>query len=99
MEDFVRLHFSVGTQNIPAEKIGLGWPPPEYIHLVSDADKESRGLKNSFEGLDEAGFQRLEAGEQRSCLKRESYSRITDEQIAEMDHVVRGADYKYVMSP
>ena len=34
-DDFVRLHFVLGTFNFACVKIGLGWPPPEQL-VVSD---------------------------------------------------------------
>lgn len=97
-EDFVRLHFAIGVRNIPVAALGLEWPPPKYIHLLGDDEMERRGLDHSFEGLNEVGFRKLSVKEQSSCLKRESHSRITDEQIVNMEHVIRGADYRYVVT-
>jgi hypothetical protein len=30
-DDFARLHFKIGTQNIRLVELGLEWPPPERI--------------------------------------------------------------------
>jgi len=96
--DFVRLHLVIGTKDISILALGFEWPPPEYIHLLSDEETSYRALEHSFEGLDETEFRNLDIEEQLSCLKRQSYSQITDEQIEDMDHVIRGADYRYVVA-
>jgi len=87
MGDFVRLHMDVGTRDIPIAKIGITWPPPEYIHITKNSE---------ITGLTEEGLAKLEDKEHAFVMRRESFSQITDADIAEMNHVARGAEYRYL---
>lgn len=79
-DDIIRLNLSVGTPTIPLMTVGLEWPPPEHVYLSADS------TIREAEPDDERQY----------VLRRVSMSQITDEQRAEMTHVVRGAEYEYV---
>jgi hypothetical protein len=82
-DDFVRLHMSVGSPNIPLVKLGLEWPPPEYLLVELD-------------GIRAAIPEDLDGVERPFVMVRERFSVITDDQRAGMTHVCRGAEYRYV---
>lgn len=87
--DFVRLSLSIGDVNILLSKLKMTWPPPPYIF-----NAEAGG----FIEMSEAQVNRLHPAEMEFLMERISMSRITDEEIDEMDHIARGAEYKYVQS-
>ena len=87
-DDFVRLKLDIGSRTIPCDRLGLDWPPPEYL-LMGE-------VKVGLVGLTESEFMVLDVKEKPYVLRRESYSQIPDADIAKMDHVVRGAEYRYV---
>ena len=81
--DFLRLNTAcMGALNIRLNKLGLDWPPPEFIVM------DDEGIIRKANEKDKRDF----------ILERVSMSKITDEQIATMDHVARGAEYKYLDS-
>ena len=86
--DFIRLNLTVQTVNIKLEVLNLEWPPPEYIHVQNGG---------AFAGLTQAEVDDIDADELPHVMVRTSYSSITDEQIAEMSHVARGAEYHYLV--
>jgi hypothetical protein len=54
------------------------------------------GYGTGLVGLTKTEFTDLDVKEKPFVLRRESYSQISDADIAKMDHVVRGAEYRYV---
>lgn len=82
--DFVRLHTKVfGVLNIPLRKLGLEWPPPE--RLIMDLDDDRKFMVR----------EPTEDDDPNTVFRRTNLSRITDEQMEGMEHVARGAEYKY----
>lgn len=88
--DFIRLNLTIDATNISLDAMNMKWPPPPFIHLL-----ESGG----FMGMTEEEANRLHPSENQFVMVRTSYSAITDEQIAEMPNVARGAEYHYMEKP
>ena len=81
--DFLRINTEfMGPLNIRPNKFGLGWPPPQFIVIEGET-----GTVREATAKDK----------REEIFERVSMSKITDEQIANMEHVARGADYKYVV--
>ncbi len=87
-DDFMRLNLESQVVNIRLEVLGMSWPPPAYIHLVG---------AGAFLAKSEEDLGYIAPEELKYVLKRTSYSEITDEQIANMSHVARGAEYHYLV--
>lgn len=83
-DDFLQLHTQFfGQPRIMLSNVGLSWPPPELLYM--DANQ---GLREPTKD-----------DEKRFIFERIRFSQITDEQREGMDHVVRGAEYKYLIPP
>jgi len=80
--DMIRLNLEIGPQTLPLKSIGLEWPPPERL---------------VFCGPGEPGVFReaRDSDDPERVFRRRSYSQLTDEQMAGMTHVIRGAEYTY----
>ena len=78
-DDFARLEMWIGDRTILLEKLGLDWPPPARLTI-----DEEEGLREWREGDDPV-----------TVMGRISMSKLTDEETADMDHVARGALYRY----
>lgn len=78
-DGFIRLFLVAGTYTFDLAQFGLTWPPPERIILIED------GQLREATDEDNPAF----------VLHRTSMSQLTDEQIATMSHVMRGAEYHY----
>ena len=77
--DFVRLNLTIGSVNIPLNKVGLSWPPPERLIMVEgDVVREA-----------------TDDDDPELVLTRIRMSEIPDDVAAGSDRVARGAEYRY----
>lgn len=81
--DLVRLELSIGTRTLRCSEVGLTWPPPERL-IINMEDLNGPLLR---EPTDDDPPQHI--------LRRVSMSALSDEEAERMDHVARGAVYRY----
>jgi hypothetical protein len=78
-DDMIVLHTETcGTIRVTCKKVGIDWPPPIYL-AFDDKGRLTDALPVDGPHL---------------LFKRVNMSQITDEQIASMSHVCRGAEYE-----
>lgn len=80
MTDYIRLYFEVGTHTLPLDRLGMTWPPPEYIYI------EEGGKIREARKRDPDAYK----------LRRTSMSQISDDDAAKMTGIARGAEYHYL---
>ena len=85
-DDYVRLALHTGPVTLKTTALNLDWPPPEYLWLAEGG----KLVPFDSEPTD------LDELEMRSVLRRVSMSQLTDAEIEQMTHVVRGAEYHYL---
>lgn len=78
--DFIRVHLVLCPVDIKCRRIGFDWPPPERIYVGTNGT-----IREALEGDDE-----------KYILECTNKSSLSDEDVGDSQHIVRGAEYRYL---
>ena len=90
-DDFIQLNtLFFGTIRVTLKDAGLTWPPPELVIMPNDlADCQLDGKELILREPNKDDDMGL-------VFERKRMSQLTDEQRGATNHVIRGAEYRYL---